>query len=130
MNTKFCVLFVVAFLVTWPCQGSHYQVFPLRMKTGYNEQYPTQVSCASWRLGVEANNLVKWKTVPAPCQEHVADYLLGDQYRSDSKTVCREAFLYAKTLNITDRDIFVFDVDETALSNLQYFANHDFGYVF
>ncbi|XP_047159305.1 stem 31 kDa glycoprotein-like [Vigna umbellata] len=126
MNTKLCVLFVLAF-VTWPCQGSDYQVFPLRMKTGYNEQYPTEVSCASWRLGVEANNLVKWKTVPAPCQEHVADYLLGDQYRSDSKTVCREAYFYAKTLNITQKDIFVFDVDDTALSNLQYFANHGFG---
>jgi len=126
---KFFALFVVAVLVAWPCQGSEYQVLPLQMKTGNNEQYPTQVSCASWRLGVEANNLIKWKTVPELCQEYIADYLLGDQYRSDSKTVCREAYLYAKTLTITAKDVFVFDIDDTTLSNLQYFANHGFGYV-
>lgn len=130
MNMKFfSVLIVAAFLVALPCHGSEYQVFPLQMKTGSNEQYSTQVSCTSWRLGVEANNLIKWKTVPAACQEYVADYLLGDQYRSDSKTVCREAYFYAKTLNITARDVFVFDIDDTTLSNLQYFANHGFGYV-
>ncbi|CAJ1951062.1 unnamed protein product [Sphenostylis stenocarpa] len=120
-------LLVAAFLVTCPCHASDYRVFPLQMKTAYHDQYPTEVSCASWRLAVEANNLIKWKTVPAPCQEYMADYLLGDQYRSDSKTVCREAYFFAKTLNVTHRDIFVFDVDDTTLSNLQYFANHGFG---
>ncbi|ESW07614.1 hypothetical protein PHAVU_010G144200 [Phaseolus vulgaris] len=128
VNMKFfSVLIVAVFLVALPCHGSEYQVFPLQMKTGSNEQYSTQVSCTSWRLGVEANNLIKWKTVPAACQEYVADYLLGDQYRSDSKTVCREAYFYAKRLNITAKDVFVFDIDDTTLSNLQYFANHGFG---
>ncbi|KAL2338019.1 hypothetical protein Fmac_012465 [Flemingia macrophylla] len=57
----------------------------------------------------------------------IGNYLLGDQYRSDSKTVCTEAYLYAKTLNITGQDLWVFDIDETTLSNLKYYADHGFG---
>nr|KYP54124.1 Stem 28 kDa glycoprotein [Cajanus cajan] len=95
------------------------------MKTGSDSD--VDVSCASWRLGVEAHNLINWQTVPLKCQEYIASYLLDGQYRSDSKTVCREAYFYAKKLNLTNRDIFIFDVDETLLSNLPYFANHGFG---
>ncbi|WVZ26093.1 hypothetical protein V8G54_004637 [Vigna mungo] len=97
---KLLVLFVATVLVA--CHASDYQMYPLRLKTGHVEQYSTVVLCESWRLGVEVNNLIKWKTVPEACQEFVADYVLGNQYRSDSKTVCREAYFYAKTLNITD----------------------------
>ncbi|XP_047159304.1 stem 28 kDa glycoprotein-like [Vigna umbellata] len=122
---KVLVLFVATVLVA--CHASDYQMYPLRLKTGHVGQYSTEVLCGSWRLGVEANNLIKWKTVPEACQEFVADYVLGNQYRSDSKTVCREAYFYAKTLNITDKDVFVFDVDETLLCNLQYYSKHGFG---
>ncbi|KAL2338016.1 hypothetical protein Fmac_012462 [Flemingia macrophylla] len=126
-NMRVVALFVATMLVAWPwqqCHGIEYSSFPLQMKTGSGVE---DVSCASWRLGVEAHNLINWRTVPQQCQEYVASYLLDGQYRSDSKTVCREAFLYAKTLNITTKDIFIFDVDDTLLSNLPYFANHGFG---
>lgn len=57
--------------------------------------------------------------------------MLGFQYRQDSKLVAREAYVYAKTLNLTGdgTDIWVFDIDETSLSNLPYYAQHGFGYV-
>jgi hypothetical protein len=56
--------------------------------------------------------------------------MLGDQYRADSKTVNREGYLYAKSLNLSGdgKDIWVFDIDETTLSNLPYYAKHGFGY--
>ncbi|KAK7294274.1 hypothetical protein RJT34_17161 [Clitoria ternatea] len=107
--------------------GSNYQIFPLRMKSGLGGHYIPDVSCQSWRLGVEAHNVINWKTVPQECETYIGNYMVGDQYRSDSKTVNREGYLYARTLNITNYDIWVFDVDETTLSNLPYYAQHGFG---
>ncbi|XP_058743611.1 stem 28 kDa glycoprotein-like [Vicia villosa] len=109
--------------------GSDFNIFPLRMKTGSGGQYIPEVSCASWRLGVEAHNVINWKTVPLECEEYVGNYVLGDQYRADSKTVNREGFFYLKTLNLNrdGKDVWVFDIDETALSNLPYYAKHGFG---
>jgi hypothetical protein len=88
------------------------------------------VSCSSWRLGVEAHNIIDWKTVPIECENYVGNYVLGDQYRADSKFVNREGFFYAKTVNVVGdgKDIWVFDIDETTLSNLPYYAKHGFGY--
>ncbi|KAL2338018.1 hypothetical protein Fmac_012464 [Flemingia macrophylla] len=107
--------------------GASFQIFPLRMKTGSGGHYIPEVSCASWRLGVEAHNVIEWKTVPLSCEGYIGNYILGDQYRSDSKTVNQQAYFYAKTLNITAKDVWVFDIDETSLSNLPYYAQHGFG---
>ncbi|KAJ7963088.1 acid phosphatase 1-like [Quillaja saponaria] len=54
--------------------------------------------------------------------------MLGQQYREDS-VVANEAFLYAKSLNLSKdgNDIWIFDIDETTLSNLPYYAQHGFG---
>ncbi|KAK7294272.1 hypothetical protein RJT34_17159 [Clitoria ternatea] len=115
------------------CHGSehgvNFNIFPLRMKTGSGGHYIPDVSCLSWRVGVEAHNIIDWKTVPQECEGYIGNYMLGDQYRADSKMVCAQAYLYAKTLNLTrdGRDIWVFDIDETALSNLPYYAHHGFG---
>lgn len=43
------VLFVATILVASQCHG--YKMFPLQMKMA---QYTTEISRASWRLGVEA----------------------------------------------------------------------------
>ena len=88
-------------------------------------------SCLSWRFGVETNNLIGWKTIPKECEDYVGHYMLGKEYRKDSQVVTNEAFLYAKSLNLdTDSGNYawVFDVDETTLSNLPYYADHGFGY--
>lgn len=79
---------------------------------------------------MEAHNVIDWKTVPQDCEGYIGNYMLGEQYRSDSKIVNQQAYFYAKSLKLTNKDVFVLDVDDTTLSNLQYFANHGFGYVF
>lgn len=135
------IVFFVAIIILgaeWQCNGSEhehehghsYQIFPLRMKTGPGGHYIPEVSCKSWRLGVEAHNVIDWRTIPQDCEGYIGNYMLGHQYRSDSKTVCREAYFYAKTINITAKTTWVFDVDETTLSNLPYYADHGFGYDF
>ncbi|XP_047306921.1 stem 28 kDa glycoprotein-like [Impatiens glandulifera] len=87
------------------------------------------LSCLSWRLGVEAHNIIGWGTVPLGCEKYVGNYMLGQQYRKDSKAVISEALVYAKSLKLgrDGKDVWVFDIDETSLSNLPYFAKHGFG---
>ncbi|KAJ1257880.1 hypothetical protein BS78_10G029800 [Paspalum vaginatum] len=92
---------------------------------------PPDVRCASWRLAAEANNLAPWKAVPPECAAHVRDYVTGAAYRSDLDLVARESAAYARaaatTLGGDGRDAWVFDVDETLLSNIPYYADHGYG---
>uniref|UniRef100_A0A453J8R4 Stem 28 kDa glycoprotein n=1 Tax=Aegilops tauschii subsp. strangulata TaxID=200361 RepID=A0A453J8R4_AEGTS len=59
------------------------------------------VACDSWVLGVEAHNVRDWKT----------------------------ALAYVDSLKLTGngKEVWVFDIDETTLSNLPYYAKHGFG---
>ncbi|WOH06838.1 hypothetical protein DCAR_0626267 [Daucus carota subsp. sativus] len=85
--------------------------------------------CNSWRFAVEANNLSPWKTIPRECRDYVDDYMNGKAYKSDLERVSKEAILYARTVELKGdgKDIWVFDVDETLLSNLPYYARHGYG---
>lgn len=89
------------------------------------------VPCDSWRFAVETNTMRGWKTIPARCEKYVGNYMLGGHYRSDSKAVVNEAIAYAEGLQLSGegKEVWVFDVDETTLSNLPYYAKHGFGYV-
>ena len=110
----------------------HHQIHLLRPQSGDGGgNLVPGLSCLSWRLGVETNNIVGWKTVPQECEGYVGHYMLGQQYRKDSKAVANEAFLYAQSLKLgrDGKDVWIFDVDETTLSNLPYYADHGFGYV-
>jgi hypothetical protein len=94
------------------------------------DDVPPDVRCASWRLAAEANNLAPWKVVPPECAAHVRDYVTGAAYRSDLELVARESAAYARAalpLGADGRDAWVFDVDETLLSNLPYYAEHGYG---
>ncbi|RLM55398.1 acid phosphatase 1-like isoform X1 [Panicum miliaceum] len=93
------------------------------------DDVPEDVRCARWRLAAEANNLAPWKAVPAECAAHVQDYVTGVAYRSDLELVARESAAYARAapLRGDGRDAWVFDVDETLLSNLPYYADHGYG---
>ncbi|KAL1813879.1 hypothetical protein ACET3Z_023944 [Daucus carota] len=85
--------------------------------------------CTSWRFAGEANNLSPWKTIPQECKDYVDDYINGKAYKSDLERVSKEAILYAQTVELKGdgKDIWVFDVDETLLSNLPYYADHGYG---
>lgn len=88
--------------------------------------------CTSWRFMVEANNLAPWKMVPRECVEYVKDYMMGRGYRLDLERVSKEAADFAKSVQLGDdgKDAWIFDIDETLLSNLPYYQEHAFGYVF
>ncbi|TVU17124.1 hypothetical protein EJB05_33139, partial [Eragrostis curvula] len=87
------------------------------------------VPCDSWRFAVETNNARDWRTVPEHCEWYVGNYMMGGHYAEDSKAVVDEAVAYAESLNLTGtgKEVWVFDVDETTLSNLPYYAKHGFG---
>jgi len=88
-------------------------------------------SCASWRLGVETNNIRDWYSIPAECRSYVRDYMYGDLFRQDCAVVAGEAAAYAEGLELggDGKEVWVFDVDDTTLTNLPYYADTGFGYV-
>lgn len=88
--------------------------------------------CVSWRVAVEANNLKPWKMIPEDCVEYVKEYMLGRLYEIDVETVSNEAVEFAMSIELNEdgMDAWVFDIDETLLSNLPYYAQHGYGYDF
>ncbi|KNA17844.1 hypothetical protein SOVF_076630 [Spinacia oleracea] len=87
------------------------------------------LQCTSWRFAVEANNMNSWKTIPQECADYVKNYMLGKGYLLDLERVSNEASVFAKSVHFEgdSKDAWVFDVDETLLSNLPYYADHAFG---
>ncbi|XP_057773177.1 acid phosphatase 1-like [Salvia miltiorrhiza] len=90
-----------------------------------------KVNCQSFRVGVEANNLRDWITIPSYCKSYIKTYLQKNQYSLDVEAIAFEAVDYAESLqkDVFLKDIWVFDIEETLLSNLGYLASSsvDFG---
>ncbi|AED93358.1 vegetative storage protein Vsp2 [Arabidopsis thaliana] len=87
-------------------------------------------NCRSWHLGVETSNIIDFDTVPANCKDYVEDYLItSKQYQYDSKTVCKEAYFYAKGLALKNDtvNVWIFDLDDTLLSSIPYYAKYGYG---
>lgn len=80
---------------------------------------------------MEANNLRPWKTIPDECRDYVKDYMTNRGYRIDLERVSKEAGDFAKSVEFAGdgMEAWIFDVDETLLSNLPYYADHGYGYV-
>ena len=78
---------------------------------------------------METNNIIGWYGVPQTCKSYVGHYMLGTQYRDDSRLVVYEAIAYAESLKLggDGKDVWVFDIDETTLSNLPYYADNGVG---
>ncbi|CAH2077605.1 unnamed protein product [Thlaspi arvense] len=85
--------------------------------------------CESWRLSVETNNAGPWKVVPSKCVRSIRTYYNQGQFDKDYIIVANYALAYAKTVKIggDGKDAWVFDIDETLLSNLEYYAAHGYG---
>lgn len=85
--------------------------------------------CSSWRFTVETNDAGSWSRVPERCVDFVKEYITGDLYQSELEAVADNAVTHAKTVGISGdgRDAWVFDIDETLLSNVPYYAAHGFG---
>ncbi|PHU24835.1 hypothetical protein BC332_09942 [Capsicum chinense] len=91
---------------------------------------PNQVNCLCWRLLVDTNNIRDWDTVPPQCKCYVSKYMTGQQYRDYCNVVVDAAIEYAKTLNVSKdgKDLWVFNVDETTLSNVPYYSRPTVGF--
>ncbi|KAI4350772.1 hypothetical protein L6164_005190 [Bauhinia variegata] len=85
--------------------------------------------CDSWRLAVETNNAGAWTRIPERCQEFVKEYITGGRYSSDSQIIGNFSSDFARSVNLgaDGRDAWVFDIDDTLLSNVPYYAEHGFG---
>ncbi|CAL4914243.1 unnamed protein product [Urochloa decumbens] len=94
-------------------------------------QAPEDAGCLSWRVMVEANNARGWRTVPAPCVGYVKGYMTRGQYLRDLAGVMEQASDYADQVaagaDDDGLDAWVFDIDDTCLSNLPYYETKQFG---
>lgn len=56
---------------------------------------------------------------------------MGRAYKIDVERVSKEAGIFAKSVELKGdgKDVWIFDVDETLLSNLPYYVEHGYGYV-
>ncbi|OEL13095.1 Acid phosphatase 1 [Dichanthelium oligosanthes] len=88
--------------------------------------------CDSWRLSVETANAGPWRAIPARCTAFVGDYIEGPRYASDSAVAAADSLAFASgALAAAGVDAakpaWVFDVDETLLSNAPYYAVNGWG---
>ncbi|KAF7836320.1 acid phosphatase 1 [Senna tora] len=132
-------LFVSLFSVAFSLENLDSHLLPRPLIIEYSENVESQLReiddelrlrCASWRFAGEANNLNPWKTIPRECVEYVKEYMMGRGYVVDLETVSKEAGVFAKgvELNGDGKDVWVFDIDETLLSNLPYYSAHGYGH--
>ncbi|XP_057473578.1 acid phosphatase 1-like [Actinidia eriantha] len=101
---------------------------------GRSTTTPTTASlrnyCESWRINVELNNIRAFEVVPEECIDHIGKYMTSSQYKADSERAIEESALYLSsfcTFVGDGKDAWIFDVDDTLLSNLPYFKKHNFG---
>ncbi|XP_042479640.1 uncharacterized protein LOC122060571 [Macadamia integrifolia] len=87
----------------------------------------SQVSyCLSWRVAVEANNVLPWPTVPPQCMSYVENYMLGGQYERDLDVIMEQnsTYLDGIVLSHDGMDAWILDIDDTCLSNLPYYRDN------
>ncbi|KAM7254479.1 hypothetical protein ACFE04_003859 [Oxalis oulophora] len=118
--------FLILSLATTISASNHYQLRPRLDQL----QSDNELNCVSWRWAIEVDNIRNWNVVPIECESYIGHYMLGKQYRKDCDTVGLEAYKYAKsvTLKGDGKDVWVFDIDETTLSNLPYYADPSNGF--
>lgn len=85
--------------------------------------------CDSWRYSVETNNAGSFRTIPLRCLNYVKGYMTDERYVSDSEVVASDALAFATTVDLAGdgKDAWVFDIDETLLSNLPYYSAYGYG---
>lgn len=85
--------------------------------------------CQSWRLAVETENAGQWKVVPSQCVSSIETYYSKGQFDKDYSVAAGYAYAYAKTIKLKGdgKDAWIFDIDETLLSNIEYYKAHGYG---
>ncbi|KDO55859.1 hypothetical protein CISIN_1g024820mg [Citrus sinensis] len=126
------VISLHSFLISHAFSQSVIQIFPGRIEFAGDRKIRAgdELYCDSWRFSVETNDAGEWDSVPSRCVEFVQKYMTGEHYLSDSEIVSGYSLKHAKSANVSagdGKDAWVFDIDETLLSNLPYYAAHGFG---
>lgn len=86
-------------------------------------------SCSSFFFNSQVNNAQGWKVIPEECEDVVRQYMNNGQYALDMEGVAMAALQYLNGIVPRDdgMDVVIFDIDETALSNLPYYHQHRYG---
>ncbi|KAI4353581.1 hypothetical protein L6164_002520 [Bauhinia variegata] len=96
-----------------------------RDKMSQNDSY-----FLSWRLAVEANNVRPWRTVPLHYSHHLEVYMLGGQYQLDVQLIGEQISVYVSEITPLPgdgMDAWVLDVDDTCISNVNFYKERRFG---
>ncbi|KAI3940327.1 hypothetical protein MKW98_024734 [Papaver atlanticum] len=138
INMKFLgiILFLSLFSIVCADEKFDPHVLPRPLILEYPEievknldEEEVSLRCTSWRVAVEANNMNPWKTIPYECADYVKDYMMKKGYSIDLQMVYNEAMEFARNVELSGdgKDVWVFDVDETLISNLPYYTDHGYG---
>lgn len=78
---------------------------------------------------MEVNNVGAWNRIPASCVDSVEEYMVGERYERDCDVAGKYSSEFAKSVTLSGdgRDAWVFDIDETLLSNVPYYQSVGFG---
>lgn len=82
---NFITIFVLLSLVSLSFCDEHSIIELPRNVEHLNEEVRSR--CSSWRVGVEANNVSPWKTIPEDCVGYVKEYMLSPSYENDLEFV-------------------------------------------
>ncbi|GAU24701.1 hypothetical protein TSUD_355290 [Trifolium subterraneum] len=118
------VLFLLALLYKAMCTRSH----PQSRKDPFTSSIDGRF-CLSWRLAVETNNELPWRTVPNQCSQYVEDYLIHGQYERDLELIMEQALNYVNGIPFIGdgMDAWILDVDDTCISNIFYYKSKNYG---
>ncbi|WJX86206.1 hypothetical protein P8452_68549 [Trifolium repens] len=119
-------LFLLALLCKVMCTRSHHQSTKESSTSSIDGRF-----CLSWRLAVETNNELPWRTVPNQCSQYVEDYLIHGQYERDLELIMEQALNYVNGIPLIGdgMDAWILDVDDTCISNIYYYKTKNYGCV-
>lgn len=102
----------------------------LNQKGKYGLRISLKNYCESWRMNVELNNIRRFDVVPEECTEFIGSYMKSTQYKVDSERALEECTLFLSSsfaLTGDGKDAWIFDIDDTLLSTLPYYKQHNYG---
>ncbi|XP_061362737.1 acid phosphatase 1 [Gastrolobium bilobum] len=85
--------------------------------------------CLSWRMAVEANNVLPWRTLPIQCLQYVEEYMIHGQYEQDLELIMEQILSFVNGIPLAGdgMDAWILDVDDTCISNIYYYKGKKYG---